>query len=438
MTKLKIIFLLGVILIAESLNAQSDLSLGDALAIALQNNFQIQLSEKQIEIAENNNTWGMAGALPSLGIGLQNGNSITDQSKNPTSFIQAKLQATSIAATANLNWTLFGGFKAQLTKDKLELLESLSEGNADLVVQNSIQAVVIAYYSALLEQEKLNVLSEVIGLSSDRLSYLKQKRELGTATSFDLLAFESTFLSDSTSYLIQSQLFDQSIRQLNLVMAAPVDNTYKLTDKLADPGLDYELSTLDAKLKSDNRNLRNQFLNNEVINKEIGISKSSMYPTIAFNAGFGDTRSQFKAGDLEGDGETINYFANFSLNFNLFNGGRTRKAIQNSKIQEEIALISTEELSNSLSADLRSAYSRYSDQRSIYGLSERNRELSKTRLDLSSERFQNGQITSLEYRDSQTAYLNVALQSYQSLFNLNLANLDLMRLTGTILEYKAQ
>jgi len=438
MTKLKLFLFLGVSFCAVTLNAQSSLSLGDALALALQNNYQIQIAEKNVEVASNNNSWGVAGALPSLGISLQNGNSIVDQSKNPTSFIQAKLQATSIAANANLNWTLFGGFQAQLTKDKLELLESLSEGNVDLVVQNSIQAVAIAYYSALLEQEKLNVLSEVIGLSSDRLDYLKQKRALGTATSFDLLAFESTFLSDSTSYLIQSQVFDQAIRQLNLVMAAPVDNTYTLTDKLTNPGLDYDLSTLDAKLKSDNRNLRNQFLNNEIINKEIGISKSAMYPTLGLNAGFGDTRSQFKAGDLEGDGETINYFANFTLNFNLFNGGRTRKNLQNARIQEEIALLSTEELSNSLSADLRSAYGRYSDQRSIYSLSERNRELSKTRLDLSSERFQNGQITSLEYRDSQTVYLNVALQAYQALFNLNLANLDLMRLTGTIIEYNAQ
>ena len=225
---------------------------------------------------------------------------------------------------------------------------------------------------------------------------------------------------------------------MNLVMAEPVDNLYTLTDELNDPGTDYEYTSLLERMRSDNRNLKNQFLNNEIAEKQVKIAKSAMYPTLSLAGGFGDTQSRFSAGDLEGDGETINYFANFTLNFNLFNGGRTRTAIQNAKIQREIAAITTEEITNSLSNDLRSVHQSYSDQRAIYLLAQRNRDISKQRLEIASERFQNGQLTSLEYRDAQNAFLQVSLQSLVSLYNLNLFHVELMRLTGTILEVNGQ
>lgn len=431
--KNKILLFLHLILLSSFGSAQSSLSLGDAIALALDNNYQIKIARSQQVIADNNNTIGNAGMLPSLNLSFQNGNSITDQSRNPTSFIQAKLQATSFSGNANLNWTLFQGLNAQFTKDRLELLDGLSEGNTRLIAENTIQAVIIAYYTALLQQESMDVFSEVIDLSSDRLEYLRTKKELGTIGSFELIEFESTFLSDSTNYLLQKQQYDQSLRNLNLLMGEPVEQRYTLSDQLNDPGTDYSYETLKERMYSDNQNLRNQFLNNEIATKDVALAKSNLYPSLVLSSGFGDTQSRFKAGELEGDGETINYFANFTLNFNLFNGGRTRTAIQNAKIQNEISQISTEELRNSLSNDLRTAYNSYSDQRAIYELAQRNKEISKTRMDLAEDRLKNGQITTLEYRDSQNAYRNISLQALTSLYNLNVAHTELMRLTGTIL-----
>ena len=186
--------------------AQEALSLQDAVAKTLASNFQIQMQEAQVSIAENNNSWGQTSALPSLSLSAGQNNSVTDQSQNPTAFIQDKLQSTGYEYGANLNWTLFDGFNMFASKRQLELLEEQSEGNASLIIENTVQAVVLAYYDVLLQNERLSVLNEVISLSRDRLEYMEVKRELGASTTFEILQFENAIISDSTNYLLQKQM----------------------------------------------------------------------------------------------------------------------------------------------------------------------------------------------------------------------------------------
>jgi outer membrane protein TolC len=414
--------------------AQSDLSLNLAIEKAMANNFGIRIADNQAEIAERNNTWGEAGAYPSINLLLSNGNAIADQTNNPTAFIREKLQSNSLGASASLDWTIFGGFRVRTTKEKLELISQLSDGNADLVLENTIQAVIVSYYAVLLEQERLSTLGELATLSSDRRAYMRKRKELGVSGTFESLAFESAALNDSTTLLLQQQQVRNAARNLNLVMAEPVESKFNLVDELLLPGEQQEFNVLLNQMQQDNRNLRNQAINKAIAERDAKLAKSPMYPALNFSAGFADTRSQFKAGELQGDGETINYFGNFTIGFNLFNGGKTRRAIQNAQVLEEIAQLNYEQINRNLSADLSRAFEQFQDQLNIYKLTSNNVDIAKTRLELSEDRFERGLISSLEYRDAQLAYLNASLQATQSLYALNVANLDIKRLCGNITE----
>ena len=90
--------------------SQEILSLENAIRIGLKQNFDIQLSEKKLEISKVKNNLANAGALPTINISAKNERSVSDQSNNPTSFIQETLKAESMSATANMNWTLFNGY----------------------------------------------------------------------------------------------------------------------------------------------------------------------------------------------------------------------------------------------------------------------------------------------------------------------------------------
>ena len=64
-------------------------------------------------------------------------------------------------------------------------------GNAAIVVENTLQAVILAYYNVQLQKDKLDLLAEVLELSKDKYIYNKLKSDLGTAVSTDVLQFQN-------------------------------------------------------------------------------------------------------------------------------------------------------------------------------------------------------------------------------------------------------
>ena len=67
--------------------------------------------------------------------------SVSDQSNNPTSFIQEILKAESMSATATMSWTLFNGYGIKANKEKLNQIEQLSNGNLTLTIENTTQGI---------------------------------------------------------------------------------------------------------------------------------------------------------------------------------------------------------------------------------------------------------------------------------------------------------
>lgn len=126
-------------------HAQESLSIEDAVARALQNNLGIRMAQQQAEISEVGNTWGAAGALPQIGLSASAADAVSDQSENPTSFIQERLESQSVNTGAQLSWVLFDGMGMFANKRALEQLERQSEGQSTLVIEQTISATLQAY-----------------------------------------------------------------------------------------------------------------------------------------------------------------------------------------------------------------------------------------------------------------------------------------------------
>ncbi|MEA3444614.1 MAG: TolC family protein [Bacteroidota bacterium] len=200
---LNIIFL---ILISVTGISQESLSLSDAIRIGLENNYQIRIMQKNIEIAENNNTWGNAGLLPKLDINLNQANRYDDQPSQLNPDERSKYNSNMLSPGASLGWNLFNGFAVAISKKNYEALQELSEGNAALIVENSIQSIVLAYYKILLEQQKADVVNELMSLSKDRYNYMLTKKEIGSAVTFDVLQARNALLIVTTIHLLKEML----------------------------------------------------------------------------------------------------------------------------------------------------------------------------------------------------------------------------------------
>lgn len=414
--------------------AQEELTLGDALKKGLENNFQVRIARRNVEIADNNNTWGAAGRLPTLSVGVNLNNSYKNQPAAPNPDERDKYMMNILSPYVNMRWTLFNGFGISITKARLRYLEEISEGNAAIVVENTIQGIVLAYYKALLEQEKLDIVKEVLKLSKDRYDYVLSRKEFGAATTYDALQAKIAWLGDRANFLLQQMNVRNSHRNLNLVLGESAEKDYKLADTFEVQMHEYALDDLLAKLKENNKTLKNQYINQEILKKDISMSRSAVYPMVSLNSGINRNGTRIKYdGASPVNSVSYDYYVNFSVSLNLFNGGNTRRAIANAKIGEKIGQLQLQEIQFSLGNVLRTMYEFYNVRKQLYGVADEQLNSAKLNLDISNDKFKAGAINSFNYRDVQLLYLNAAFGKLEAIYDLIDTHSELMRLTGGVI-----
>lgn len=447
-----IVFVISFFTCFSVLTAQESLSLSQAIELGLNNNYDIVIVNKNVEVAENLNTQGQAGRFPSLTLNLSQPNTASDQVVTASPFQpQGIIISNSITPQLSLNWQLFEGFKVNINKQRYEKLQLESEGNASIVVSNTIQAIVLGYYLTSLERERLDVYQKTLKLSRDRYNYVKLKKDYGSAITTDLLLEEGNYLTDSVNLINQELAYRAAIRSLNQLLAnEDLDKSYTLTDTIDIQVEKYDLNELEKKMLENNADLMTKYLSQSVVKHDMELARSERYPKLSLNANasnnwgrvdqsqaefFDFSTQSFTPGPTEIlSSENRTYALNFSLTWNLFNGRRINTAIKNAMIREDIGNIEIDRMTLSLRKDLRSDLDNYSVRQQIHGINSRKLEAAELNLQISGDKFKLGAINSFDFRTVQVNYLTSALQELNSRYGLLESKIALMRLTGTILE----
>ncbi len=433
------IFMVG--LISQPIYGQQDLSLEQAIEIGLRNNFQIQIAEKQIEIATNNNDWGATGKYPEVNLNAFYNNRIATLD-NPIGFINGELYNGDITANIDAGWILFDGFKVDINKKRLEELEKQTNSNSKLVIEDAIQQIINAYYNTLIQQKQLEVFEDVLEISEDRVRFQKIRQEYGQASSYDILQTEDAFLSDSTNLIIQEYSLSSAKRNLLLAMGERVfDKEFTLTDELADVANVYVYEELENKMLSENKDIQALLVGRELASINAKLAKSNRYPRISVNGGLNLSGSMAKlfSEDQMGNkrdaawGKSADLYVNFRGTYNLFDGGTRTRSIQNAEMEEMISALSIEDAKRSLKMQLRNIYEDYENQRRLLNISDKLIENAKKNLEISTERFKAGQINSFEYRTIQLAYINASQAKLNAIFNLKNTETELVKLVGGLI-----
>lgn len=427
---------------------QETLSLDKAIQLGLERNYDILVEQKNTDITKNNNTVGEAGMLPKVDLNVKQNNTFQKNIKTafPTST-QGETGFRTVNPGISANWTLYGGGKARINKRRLEQLEIESQGNSEVVISNTVQAIILSYYKAVLEKERLTEFGRQIKLSRDKYVYTKVKSEIGSAASSELLLEEGNYLNDSISYFNQELVYRNSLRTLNtLLVQNDLDQDYTFENDLVLSQENFDFEYLSNELVGSNVDLRKLYLSQKVLESDLAISKTSRLPSLSLDAGYNDDRQSldlsnavfftgqgFESGpDQRLNSITDTYFANLTLSFNLFNGKKTSRAIRNSMIKEDIGMLKMDQLRQSLSKDLRESYDTYLVRRKIHGITERKYAVAQHNLNNSVERYKNGTINSFDYRTVQNNNLSAAIDLLQSLYNIIDSQVSLLRLTGGI------
>ena len=409
---------------------QTDLSLEDAVNTALENNYGIITTKKSQQISEMNNSWGNTGALPTIrfvGSG-SNSKNYNDEDDYTTQ---------NLSGTVELSKTLFRGFSVHIQKDRLEELEKLSEGNVSLVIENTIYNVILSYYNILLAKEQVGISKANMQLSKDRYQRAMEKKEIGGTTTYNTLQAKNAFLQDSSDYLSAKSSYNNAVRELNYLMAEPMESNYSFVSEFTPDTNNYEFSDLEDKLLENNKTLRNQYMNLELAKLDVKSAKSAYYPTLSLktSGGYSVSETNYETLDqMDRSSEGLNTSVSLSLSYTIFNGNNRKRALEAAKIEKEISQIETKEMKQDLRNQLAQEYELYNVRKELLDVAKENLESAELNLKLSREKYQNGTINSFNFRDVQQIYQNAAYNYQRAKFNVIQSYNTLLRLTGGIIE----
>lgn len=426
-----LIALFAVMAISTTAQEKQALSLEDAVNTALENNYGIITIQKDQELAELKNNWGTVGALPNIRfVGSGNYSEEFDSEYGYTS--------ENLKATIELQQTIFRGFSVRIQKNRLEALEKLSEENVSLVVENTIFNVILSYYNILLAQEQVDIARSSMDLSKDRYQRVQERKEIGSAKSYEVLQAKNAFLEDSSEYLSAQLSYNNAVRELNYLMAEPMEKKYRFTSDFKADTTSFSRSVLTDKMLENNKTLRNQYINLELAKLDIKSAKSAYYPSLSLNASVGYSESETsyeisgQAFDQNPDG--YNASVGISLSYTLFNGNQRKRALEAAKIERQISDIEREQMIQDLKNQLAQEYELYNVRIQLLTVAKENLEAAELNLKISREKYRNGTINSFNFRDVQQIHQNAAYRFQQAVFNVIQSYHTLLRLTGGIIE----
>lgn len=428
--------LLIIALITTSLGfSQENLSIADALKKALATNYQIKIVAANYEIAERQNSWGQAGMLPTFSLNIGNTATLQDNTNNPATFFPGVLFNDNLQASLNMSWTIFSGFGIRINKERFDQLQAQTKGNAIVVIESTIYDVILAYYTAVAQARKLNVIQKLLAYSQKKLAYYTLKSEMGVGTSFDLLQFENQVLADSSNVLLQQLAVENAQRNLNLVLGEDVETRYILTDSLKAPLTPPNYNELQTKMYADNNNLKNQYINYELQELNKRAKQSAYYPIVTLNLGTTPSVGYFRVFGDEGQSSSTNSWShNGTLNvrYDLFTGWNRKRNSEIATIQLDIATLQIDQLKLNLSHQLKGIYDLHLTRLNVEEMALKRLQNARNLWQLGKDKYDLGLINVFNLNDIKLTYEQAVLAYYDRLFELIQSHYDLMRISGGI------
>lgn len=411
------------------------LSIQQVVDEVLKNNFEGKiagLSAMQAEIAA---TPGNAGLHPSVQL-----NAGGSYSNNNTEIVFANnlprvkvdgAENNSVNASLGLNYTLFSGFANLRRFEQLKLQHDLSEEQLQLTLENAVITTIGLYLDLARFSEDLENLKANLRLSAARLTQIRRAQGVGTAGSLDLMSAQVDYNQDSSALLnLQNQIGGLK-RQINFFMGREIGSTFEAdTSRKSIPSLILPEILEQARSSSTLLILANLQSNAGELGFEI--SKAMTMPQINLNSSYGTVNTRNAAGIVL-EQNNLGFNGGISLTLPIYNGGKIRTAVGQARIEMEKNQINRDQVLRMVEKEVYDHWFNLEHFKKLYALEQENIRTAELRMNQAERRFALGQISSLDYRESQLALLAARSRLNTAEYQAMKAAYQLYRLNGSLI-----
>lgn len=414
--------------------SQEILTLQKALETGLKNNYSIILQKNETRIAENNNTLGNAGFLPSVVLNAVQNNTIStthqEQFSGTTKDI-AGAQNNTLNIGAQLNWTLFDGMNMFVSKKMLAVLEDLGENGTRIVVEGTTADIILTYYGTIQLGQLVRVAHDAVELSMQRKRIAAAKLSLGAGSELMLLQSTVDLNADSTLLIRQLVLLANTKADLNRLLAREVTTSFNIHDTILINSLPPYDSLLHKAL-AQNSQLKAARMNQDLSRLGVRQAQSDRYPQLNVNAGYSYSTLNSQTGFLKYN-QSYGPSYGFSLSYTLFNGFNVNRTVKNAKILMNSGEISVKDAEEELRASLLKLYNQYLASLAVIKMQLSNVGVAQENVSIAFEKYKLGSINDVELREIQKKLIDAEYELISSQFEAKKSEIELNRLSGDLL-----
>lgn len=415
--------------------SQDTLTEDNAVKIALENHYNILIYKNQAKIATNNNTMLNTSAMPTLiinsgqSIGVSSSKIVRISGPNQEN---PAARSTALTGSALLNWNLFNGFNAVISKKGLEELENLGELQFRVMVENSIEEVKRTYYTVVQQQRLLDVAFESFNLSKLRYKLAEDQYRVGKFSKLSLSQAKVDKSQDSATVIRLNIALKVAKSNLNRLLARNPGIDFTIAREVSiQPNLDFD--QLLSELNANNAQILAASSQVEVDNYTIKLAKTGYYPSLSAYGGINYSRTTNQVG-FSRSSRSYGPTGGIRLNYNIFNNVAVHRQVQNSKLMMNSDEVRKNQMTTLVTQTLYSDFAQYSGNLEIMNLEKENITVAKQNLDTSLEMFLVGALSDNEFRQTQQKVIDAQSRFYVAEYNAKLAEISILKLSGNLLQ----
>ena len=433
---------IGIIILfsGNTLLAQDTLQLSveQAIATALQNNYDIQISRNDSLVAAINYAYRNAALFPTLnaaGTKLFNNNSQSQTYENGTVRSRSGILSKNFNYGLNASWILFNGFKMFIARNGLS--NYLEQGS--FTIQNQISTtvseVIKTYYDIVHQKQLLRNIQEQMTSSSTRLQLAKYKFDIGVGIKPDVLQAQVDLNLQKAAAVNQRAIINQRKQDLNQLMNVPQNLNYDVSDTIP---VDNSLLLADilSSINQSNPQLLLSRKNIDVAKVNVRLAKADHFPTLtlvsAYN--FARTNNSTVVNPLFQPLLNVNQGFNYGLTISvpIFNNYKIRQQIKQAELAVTYQQLLYQNQQSTVNRDVLKAYQSYIAQQQIVAISDSSVMYARENLFIEKERYRIGNVTFIELRTAEQSVADAETTRITARYNLKIAETDLLRLKGAL------
>lgn len=435
----KRLIFLSIIFFTCTLHAQQLLTVEEAVAAALKNNYDIQLLRNDSAVYALNNSYAYAGLLPRLNATssvIFNNNNLKQRLADGTERKQGGIRSDNIASSVNLNWTVFDGLKMFATRDKLAEFVRLG----DLSIKNqlviTVADVIKTYYNIVRQKQQLLAIEEQMALNEELVKQAEKKFSVGLGAKPVLLQAKVDLNAQKAAKLRQISLIEQMKEQLNQLLVFAQGTIYEVSDSIP---INYTLLMGDILTiaQKSNPELVLAKQNIQIAGLTLRERKAERWPTVSLNSAynFSRTTNQLVVNNFTPLlNRNLGFNYGISANIPIFNNFNVKRQIKVAQLDIAYQQLLYEYKRTQVDIAISNAYKDYDLQQKLLALEEENIKLARENVYIASERLRLGVTSFLELRETQKSLEDAYNRLIAARYNTKVAETELLRLRGDLIQ----